>query len=201
MSIILTAPPPVLLALFIFVAGADAAGQAGIFAQTASEEFYDIYGPLPLPGAPNWPLYLGAAAVAVILVALIVYYLRRPGSTPRQQIQPHTEALAELAQARDLLEENASVAYAARASAILRQYIEQRFALSSTSRTTGEFLAAVEAAKSSADSPLHQHRQLLGAFLHQCDLAKYAGKTATRAQLEEMEHTVRRFIGATVEGQ
>ncbi|HKJ64966.1 MAG TPA: DUF4381 family protein [Desulfopila sp.] len=203
MNIFLSALAPVLSVLRVSIAMAGEPEQAALAVQPPPGDISDIYGPLPLPEAPNWPLYLGLAAAAVALLTLVVSYLRRRKSRTRQilQPQPHTEALAELTMAHPLLEENSSIAYAARVSAILRRYIENRFALRSTSQTTREFLSAVEAADSTGDSALHRHRQLLGAFLHQCDLAKYAGKSATRAQLEEMEHTLRRFIEATAEEQ
>jgi len=203
MNIFFSALAPMLSFLRISIARAGEPEQTALAAQPPAEEIFDIYGPLPLPEASNWPLYLALAAAAAVLLSLIIFFLRRRKSSLRQvlQPQPHIEALAELSLARPLLEEKSSIAYAAKVSAILRRYIEHRFALRSTSQTTREFLSAVEAADSTGDSALHRHRQLLSAFLYQCDLAKYAGKTATRAQLEEMEHSVRRFIKATTEEQ
>ena len=63
-------------------------------------------------------------------------------------------------------------AFGIEASETIREYIEQRFGIVATQRTTEEFMQSVLAG---ANSSLAQHRELLSQFLQQCDLVKFAG--------------------------
>ena len=92
-----------------------------------------------------------------------------------------------------LIEREESRPYATESSAIIRRYIETRFALSAPRRSTEEFLA--EAQQSPKLDP--QHRALLGDFLRICDLLKFARTFANRAELKELHEAAVRFVKET----
>jgi hypothetical protein len=87
---------------------------------------------------------------------------------PPPPIPPHEAALRAL---QKLRAENLAVeVFYVRLSDIVRRYLEERFQLRAPERTTEEFLRDV-----SHDGTLtEQHKNLLGAFLTESDLVKFA---------------------------
>lgn len=177
------------------------------------EDIHDIYGPLPLPEPTNWWIIAGAALGAVIVVVLVFLLLKK--RSPRRAavtIAPHTKALAELAEARQYMEQGQSLDYAAQVSMIVRQYIEQRFSLPTTRQTTREFFNSLQAlledgsASAPANTgahlePYRECREALRHCLEQCDLAKYAHKPADSDEMAHIEENVRLFIESTSAGE
>jgi hypothetical protein len=80
------------------------------------------------------------------------------------------------------------------ASDIVRRYIEQRFDIAVTRRTTEEFLRDLIAA---ADASLARHQSLLGEFLKQCDFVKFAAMSLTLQNMESLRQSARVFVMAT----
>jgi len=158
------------------------------------QDIHDIYPPLPLAEPINWLVILPILAAALAAAALVFFWLRNKKQQTAPVIPPHMAALADLAQARSYISEGQSLAYAERASEILRTYIEKRFDISSTRQTTSEFLEAMRA----QSSDLTQHREVLEEFLEQCDMGKYARKTSARKSMERMEEGIRQFIERTI---
>jgi hypothetical protein len=76
-------------------------------------------------------------------------------------------------------------------SDIVRSYIEGRFDMVATHRTTEEFLH--DLLHSSRDS-LVRHRALLSEFLHQCDLVKFAGISLTVQNMQSLHQSARAFV-------
>ena len=76
----------------------------------------------------------------------------------------------------------------------VREYIEQRFHAMAAHRTTHEFLHDL---LDSSDAFLSGHRGLLGDFLHQCDLAKFARWILSIEEMETMLQSARTFVIAT----
>ena len=78
-------------------------------------------------------------------------------------------------------------------SAIVRTYIEGRFGLRAPEMTTEEFIYAVQ-----RDSPLGpDHRQLLGQFLTECDLVKFARHVPELDAVERAYGAARSFVTET----
>jgi hypothetical protein len=173
-------------------------------------DIHDIYGPLPLPEPINWWIIASAALGAVILVVLVfLLWKKRTARCATVTIAPHTKALAELAEARHYMEQGQSLDYAARVSNIVRQYIEQRFFLPTTRQTTSEFFASLQALQEDGSAstsnnisvhlePYREYREALRHCLEECDLAKYAHKTASRDEMAHIEENVRLFIESTL---
>jgi len=159
-----------------------------------------------LPGGPGVdtgarrPWWVWAAAsggvVLVALIAFAVWWLRRPAivsAPPKTAWEIAKERLALLA-ARRLPQQAKHDAYYVDLSAILRYYIEARFALHAPERTTPEFLA--ETLGKGYFSPSQE--VFLSRFLRLCDRVKFA---AFRPDLEEMERgfeDVSAFVEETI---
>jgi hypothetical protein len=76
-------------------------------------------------------------------------------------------------------------------SDVVRQYIEAEFKVTATHRTTEEFLHDL---LESSNAALAAHRNLLAEFLHQCDVAKFAGVGLSRQIMESLHQSARSFV-------
>jgi septum formation topological specificity factor MinE len=80
-------------------------------------------------------------------------------------------------------------------SGVIRRYLEDRFEVRAPELTTDEFLQLA-----AAESELSQeHQQLLGEFLSQADVVKFAGVTATDAEVNHSCELAVRFLEETRE--
>jgi hypothetical protein len=78
-------------------------------------------------------------------------------------------------------------------SAIVRRYVEDRFAIRAPELTTEEFFREARRALDLGSA----HRDLLGAFLVQCDRVKFAAHRPLAAESKEALFTARRFLDET----
>jgi len=160
-----------------------------------AKDIRDIKGPVAVPF--DWtPVIIGIAILAgVIALGLVASRLLRRINAPSVATPPPPpdvvalEALARLRHRR-LTEPEERAAWYVELSAIVRTYIEGRFGLRAPEMTTEEFIHAVQ-----RDSPLiPDHRQLLGEFLAECDLVKFARYMPTLEETERVYAAARRFI-------
>jgi hypothetical protein len=184
----------VLCAGWLMCAAAAACAAPGENAPSAaSEDIRDIRGPrppqLPLP----WPVL--AAGVAVLAGAAYGVYRWRRRRKPIAPLLPHELALQRLEALRAQMPALGTTAFAVAASDIIRTYIEVRFGVTVTRRTTDEFLQDLLA---SPDSALSQHRPLLNEFLRRCDYAKFAGSSVALESVEGMYRGAQTFVTQTV---
>jgi len=153
-----------------------------------------------LPGGPGvdtgvrrswwvWAAAVGGVAL-IALLALAVWWWRRPAAAVKSPETPWELAKVRLALlgARQYPQLGKHDAYYVDLSAILRYYIEGRFALHAPERTTPEFLA--EAIGKGHFSP--QQEVFLSRFLRLCDRVKFAG---FRPDLEEMSRGFEDVLG------
>ncbi len=145
------------------------------------------------PSAYTW-LWIAAGGVVLALVAL---YLRRRRQRPAaaRRYRAHelaTVKLARLAE-RKLIERGEVKAFYREVSQILRQYIEDRFALHAPERTTEEFLR--EARRSAVFTTAQA--DTLGDFLAHCDQVKFAELSPTTVEAQRTFDTARTFIERT----
>ena len=82
------------------------------------------------------------------------------------------------------------------ASEVIRNYIEKRFNVIATQRTTEEFLQTL---LQSSNEALARHRALLAEFLQQCDFVKFAGASLASTDMEALLQSARRFVLETSE--
>ena len=149
----------------------------------------------PVPWKINYPLI----AVAVILFVLTWWLLRtlharRLANAHVDAVrQAHADALADLERLFALIDSEQSRPYAIESSAIIRRYIEVRFALDAPKRSTEEFLA--EARHSPKLAP--ESQTLLAAYLQCCDLLKFARTFANRKELVQLHDAAVGFVKET----
>jgi hypothetical protein len=164
---------------------------AGISAAPVAEDIRDIRGPVYV--LPEWllPALLGG----VLLLALGFYGLwRRRRNRAARVLSPYEIALQRLDDIGVLMQPARAREFSIAASDIVRLYIEQRFSVTATRRTTEEFLRDL---LGSPEAALAQHQGLLGEFLQQCDFVKFAALSLTQRNMEALRQSARAFVLAT----
>jgi hypothetical protein len=130
------------------------------------QDIHDIKGLVPLPHGWWWLCLL-------VLAAAVAFWLwkRRKSTTTTKIIPPLSAYEVALRALHQLREENPPVEqFYTRLSDIVRQYLEGQLGLRAPERTTEEFLYEV-----SRDHSLSmEHGELLGTFLQESDLVKFA---------------------------
>lgn len=163
----------------------------------------------PAQGLAHWPnqalrraILIGAVAL-VLAAGLLVWLARRaararPPAPPAPPTPPHVLALAALREllARPWIEERNVEPFYVELSGIVRTYLERRFGLHAPEQTTDEFIR--EATSSRLLSLDHQ--QLVGAFLEQSDLVKFARHQPESADMRNAAAAAERLIQETVPG-
>ena len=154
-----------------------------------SEDIRDIRGPKYL--FPPW--LLPALIAGVVLLAFGAYGIWRRLRRRRQPrtLLPFEIALQRLEEMRALMQPDDAREFSIAVSDVVRRYIEERFSVTATHRTTEEFLHDL---LESSHAPLARHRALLSEFLQQCDLVKFAGMSLTLHNMESLHHSARAFV-------
>jgi hypothetical protein len=175
-------------------AGAPAGPAASAAATGGSgEDIHDIRGPKFI--LPAWAL--PAALAAAVLLGLCGYYVWRWSRRRRARVlTPFQMALQRLEEIVSLMQPASAREFSTVVSDIVRTYIEQRFDVTATRRTTQEFLHDL---LESAHATLASHRGLLGEFLQQCDVVKFAALSLTVQNMESLRQSARAFVLATAE--
>lgn len=162
-----------------------------------AKDIKDIKPPLALayvPVAPVVWLCVGAAVAALAVFAFRRIRRKRELAPPPPR-SAHDVAYDELERLRamDLIAKGRVKEYYVRISDIVRRYIERRFDLKAPDRTTEEFLA--EAGASGLLDP--RARTLVGDFLMQCDMVKFARYGPTAEEIEGVYAAAKRFVDET----
>jgi hypothetical protein len=164
---------------------------AGLSAAPVAEDIRDIRGPKYLLPVWLWPVIIGGA----LLLALSVYGVWRwRRNRAARVLLPYEIALQRLEEIGALMLPARAREFSIAVSDIVRLYIEQRFSVTATRRTTEEFLRDL---LDSSDAALAQHQGLLGEFLHQCDFVKFAALSLTQRNMESLRQSARAFVLAT----
>jgi len=165
--------------------------------QPDATDIRDIKPPEEVPF--DWRPYavVAAACLAVALTGFGLFtFLNRPRGTYTVPARPpHELALTALQRlrARKLIEEGLFAEYYIELSAIVRRYLEDGLSVRAPEMTTEEFLSAA-----ASDRRLGvQQRRLLGDFLTQADLVKFARHLPTLHDVESSYEAARRFIEET----
>jgi hypothetical protein len=167
---------------------------AGSALADSAEDIRDIRGPKAVPGSWVLPAVLAGAVV----VALCVYtvWRRRHRVERRPDLTILEQALEGLEKARSLMRPATAREFGIAASEVIRNYIEKRFDVVATQRTTEEFLQAL---LQNSNEALARHRALLAEFLQQCDFVKFAGASLGVADMESLLQSARGFVLETGE--
>lgn len=173
------------------------AAQFAAFANGALDDSYMIAESRlrPLPAWFPWLCVLGGLA----LVALIAFISIRLWKTRRSRTAPPptpyqvaTAALQALLAER-LPEKGEAKLFHQRLSGILRQYLEERFAVSAPKLTTEEFMALL----TQTPALVQEHRRLLQEFLNACDMVKFAGASSGQSEMSALSESCRTFLENT----
>lgn len=143
---------------------------------------------LPVPDAFPW-LTVSLIVAALVLGVLVWWLIRRKKGEPAPG--PATAALKELESLRTILGDADSERYAMAVSDVLRRYIERQFGISAVRQTTEEFLVGLA---SRGRGLMGGQREVLGRFLEQCDLVKFARGELGQGQRNELLEVARGFI-------
>jgi hypothetical protein len=162
---------------------------SAVQATSDTEDIHDIRGPKALPGA--WPLpALILAAVLLAIAGLAIWHWR--GRLKRQHALSLTEqTLRRLEAIRPLMQPASAREFGIASSEIVRTYVERRFDVVATQRTTEEFLQSL---LQDTHVALAGYRPLLGEFLQQCDFVKFAGVSLTSPDIESLFQSARKFV-------
>jgi HAMP domain-containing protein len=136
-----------------------------------------------------------AGAIVAALCAYVVWRRRHRGIR-RRTLTLSERTLQRLDSTRPLMRPETARAFGIAASELIRDYIEKRFDVFATQRTTEEFLQALLQSPSEA---LARHRLLLAEFLQQCDFVKFAGDSLAVTDMESLFQSARRFVLETGE--
>jgi len=165
-------------------------------------EIRDIKPPFELESSSGWIVYLLAVgAGALIAAAVIIRLLRKRNgkfSPPPPPPPPHVIAYRELDRIRsaDLPGRGLIKEYYSRLSGVTRHYLEDRFGLRAPEMTTEEFLRAAAA----TDHLSLPQQDLVGDFLSQADLVKFARHRPREKEIDGVYQSARRLVDETREG-
>ena len=132
--------------------------------------------------------------LAIVALGVIACWLwrRKKPTTATETVAPPTAFEVALAALQRLREENPPTEqFYTQLSDIVRHYIEGRFGLRAPERTTEEFL--IEASLPA------QHMTLLGAFLQESDLVKFARLRPSDEDRQRAFEAAEKFVRETVE--
>jgi hypothetical protein len=173
------------------LAGIRAAAATAGTAMNAAEDIRDIRGPKVLPADWALPVVIAGA----VIIALAIYGVWRWRRSRRARVLlPHELALQRLEEIRTLMQPAHAREFSTAASDIVRSYIEQRFDVTATRRTTEEFLRDL---LETPHASLARHQSLLGDFLHHCDFVKFAAMSLGVQDMESLRESARAFVLAT----
>ena len=174
---------------------------ASMFTQEGQPtDIRDIKPPEDVP-FDGHPYLLGAAVLGAVMglgMALYVFlkrFRRTVATPPRPAYEVALEALSQL-RAKQLPQAGQFEAYYVALSTIVRLYLEDGLKVRAPEMTTEEFLSAVTRDTRPSRLPLAQQR-LLGAFLSQADLVKFARHIPSLAESEAAHEAAKRFVDET----
>jgi hypothetical protein len=160
----------------------------------SAQDIRDIRGPKIV--LPDWLLpSVLAGGVLLVSGAYGVWRWRRRRQHPLPP-SPFEIALQRLEDLRALMLPANAAEFSVMVSDIVRSYIEQRFGVVTTRRTTEEFLRDL---LESSHASLARHRALLGKFLHLCDFVKFGGLSLTLQNMESLRQSARTFVLTTAQ--
>jgi Domain of unknown function (DUF4381) len=162
----------------------------------AGDDIRDIRGPKAVvPGSWALAAVLACVVVVALCVTYVVWRRRHRGVRPRN-LTLSEQTLERLEATRPLMTPATAREFGIAASEVIRGYIEKRFAVVATQRTTEEFLQTL---LQNSNEELARHRALLAEFLQQCDFVKFAGASLASADMESLFQSARKFVLETGE--
>ncbi|MFC1712866.1 hypothetical protein ACFL6S_04305 [Candidatus Poribacteria bacterium] len=166
------------------------------------EDIKDIAGPVDLPMDYTPHILLGVGILVIIGAGLTTYILLRRREREVEEAPPRPaheiayEQLQGIAEA-ELVQARETDRYYVLLSAVVRQYLENRFGLHAPEMTTEEFLQAAASEPVDDSTLLQDHRTLLQDFLTESDLVKFARYGPDEEQMNSAFGSAKRFVDET----
>ena len=160
----------------------------------SAEDIRDIRGPKAVPG--SWALPAALAGALVVALCAYAFWRRRQRRASPRTLTLSEQTLERLEGTRPLMRPATAREFGIAASEAIRDYIEKRFDVVATQRTTEEFLQGL---LQSSNETLARHRSLLAEFLQQCDFVKFAGASLAVTDMESLLRSARGFVLETSE--
>ena len=166
----------------------------------ASETIPDIRGlkdMVEIPTGNEWIWWLLVAVAVLVVAGIVAWFIRRHLAkcsaelAPPPPPPPHVVAWERLQRALDLIHETEW--FCIEVSHIIRVYLEERFSLHASDRTTEEFLLELQSSRRLAG----EHKQLLANFLSECDMVKFAKAELPEQELRGLHEAASRLVGET----
>ncbi len=152
----------------------------------------DIRGPIHIPDPHLWFFYaLGGILLILLAWAIWKWFHKRQSLRTKQAFEI---AFEELEKAKALMQPEMAEKFSVVVSRTIRTYIENRFGMKVTRKTTHEFITQVAAEPA---GELNLHNQPLREFLDHCDLAKFARQTFNHEQMKRMFNSAWQFVEKT----
>ncbi len=170
--------------------------QPPVAAGTGTQELFDIKGPIEITNNSTTILLI-TGGVAILLLLGILSFIWWKRTRKQQAILAHETALQTLTAARKLIDEHNVDGFVTLIDQTLRNYIEQRFAVSARRQTTREFISAITDGSKTVPEPLAHNKTRLQNWLEHCDMVKFAKAGLSTENMEEMLANLRAFIEST----
>ena len=157
----------------------------------------DIKGVVDVPSGNEWLFFIFALFGVAIVVFISIWIIRRHLAKSSEKSvlippqPPHILAWNKLQSSLDLIHD--ADLFCTEVSLIIRVYLEGRFDLQAPDRTTEEFLFELQTSKYLDDS----HKDLLGDFLSECDLVKFAKAEPPENELRRLHEAAGRLVSET----
>jgi hypothetical protein len=160
------------------------------------KDIRDIRGPKAVRTAPSVVLAALVGALLVMLCAAYAFWRHRHRGARRRNLTLSEQTLERLEAIRPLMRPTTAREFGIAASEVIRSYIERRFDVIATQRTTEEFLQTL---LQGSNETLTRHRTLLAEFLQQCDFVKFAGASLAVTDMQALLQSARGFVLQTAE--
>jgi hypothetical protein len=167
---------------------------AGAALAESADDIRDIRGPKAV--SESWVVPAVLAGAVVVMICAYTIWRRRHRGTHLRNLTLSEQTLERLEDTRPLMLPATAREFGIAASEVIRNYIEKRFAVIATQRTTEEFLQTL---LQSPNEELARHRPLLAEFLQQCDFVKFAGASLAVTDMESLYQSARGFVLETGE--
>jgi Domain of unknown function (DUF4381) len=158
---------------------------------SSAPDIRDIHPPYPIP--QDWWV-LALIGTALVLALLLAWFGWRWLRARHPQLTLVQRTLLKLDATRPLMEGGDARAFSVAVSDIVRGYVEERFNVHATQRTTPEFLRDC---LTQVGSVLQAHEQSLSEFLKFCDLAKFARWSLSGGEMQGLLASARHFVEST----
>jgi cbb3-type cytochrome oxidase subunit 3 len=170
--------------------------------QNIVEDIRDIHGPLPIPEYPVQILLLLVAAVLLlVLLGCLYIFWKHRRSAPAARVSAAQKAIAELDDTHAFMTTEQAFFYMERVSDILRRYIESRFSIPCTRKTSCEFMQMLHERGSAEINQLQLFSSELKNCLEMCDMAKFSGRRPMHQEMVQVDQAIRILIEKTDEQQ